>query len=58
MNTKGSTFSEDITHLQYDPPGEVVGTLFQKDRDRNLEYGGTLSGSCEASDASAYEASK
>jgi len=56
-NSKGRIFSEDTTHLQYDPPGEVVGTIYQSDRDRGLSESGTLRGSCEASDASAYEAS-
>ena len=55
--SKEGIFGEDTTHLQYDPPGEVGGTMYQSDRDRRLEYEGTLSGSCKGSDASAYEAS-
>ena len=56
----GSTHEEYTTHLQYETPGYVVGTLYQSDRDRDrfIEDSGSFSGVCEASDAETYEASK
>ena len=56
--TNGSIYGEDTTHLQYETPGEVVGTIYLTDRDHRIENSGILSGSCEASDAETYEASK
>ena len=56
----GSIHEEYTTHLQYETPGYVVGTLYQSDRDRDrfIEDSGSFSGVCEASDAETYEASK
>ena len=60
VKESGSVYEEYTTHLQYETPGYVVGTLYQSDRDRDrfIEDSGSFSGVCEASDAETYEASK
>ena len=60
VKESGSIHEEYTTHLQYETPGEVVGTIYQSDRDRGrfIEDSGSFRGVCEASDAETYEASK
>ena len=56
VKESGSIYEEYTTHLQYETPGGVVGTIYQNDRDRFIEDSGSFRGSCEASNKSAYEA--
>ena len=49
---------KNVMYLQYDPPEYVDGAMYHSDRLRRLKYFGSMYGSCEGSDASAYEASK
>ena len=56
--SEGRISGENPMYLQYDPPGEVSGALYHSDSERRLKYFGSIYGNCEASDASAYEASK
>ena len=58
VKESGSIHEEYTTHLQYETPGEVVGTIYQSDRDRFIEDSGSFRGVCEASDPETYEASK
>ena len=56
---KGGRMSgENVMYLQYEPPGKVDGGMYHSDSLRRLKYSGLMWGSCEASDASAYEASQ
>ena len=54
----GRISGENPWYLQYDPPGKVDGAMYPSDNERRLKYFGSIFGDCEASDASAYEASK
>ena len=54
----GRMSGESPWYLQYDPPGEIDGAMYHSDNERRLKYFGSIFGSCEASDSSAYEASK
>ena len=56
--SEGRISGENPMYLQYDPPGRVDGAMYHSDKIRRLKYFGSVYGSCEASDASAYEASK
>ena len=54
----GRMSGESPWYLQYDPPGEIDGAMYHSDNQRRLKYFGSIFGSCEASDSSAYEAIK
>ena len=56
--SEGKISGENSGYLQYDPPGKDYGAMYHSDMIRRLKYFGSVDGSCEASDASAYEASK
>ena len=60
VKESGSVYEEYTTHLQCETPGGVVGTIYQSDRGRGrfIQDSGSFRGSCEASDAETYEASK
>ena len=47
----------DSTHIEYDPPGKISGSSMYTDSEQFLHYMSDYVGICEASDASAYEAS-
>ena len=56
-------FGEDATgimnaQISYDPPGKIISKITLRDNNTSVEYTHEYTGSCEASDASAYEASK
>ena len=46
------------TQIAFDPPGRIAGRSTIRANDNSFEVIADLSGRCEASDASAYEASK
>ena len=60
VKESGSIYEEYTTHLQYETPGGVVGTIYYADRGKGrfIGYSGSFRGVCEASDAETYEASK
>ena len=56
-------FGEDATgimnaQIAYDPPGKIISKTTMRDNNTSVEYTHEYAGTCEASDASAYEASK
>ena len=59
IKLKEGTMTGNIhTQIAYDLPGKIAGRSTVREDDSNFEYVADLAGSCEASDASAYEASK
>ena len=46
------------SQIAYDPPGKMISKSTFRDNSTSVEYTQEVSGICEASDASAYEASK
>ena len=44
--------------IAFDPPGKMIAKTKARDNSTSVEYTQEVSGICEASDASAYEASK
>ena len=44
--------------IAFDPPGKMIAITKARDNSTSVEYTQEVSGICEASDASAYEASK
>ena len=55
---QGTKTGNISTEIEYAPPGKITGIMTASEKDESVAFRGELSGSCEASDVAAYEASK